>query len=76
MGELKTHSPKYITADKIIGRIDLILEAHSDRMYMTSILGVHCLQMHLHIDDDEVVQCANKRIRPPGYNVLDHLFIP
>ena len=34
MGELKTHSPKYITADKIIGRIDLY---HHTTFYVTAL---------------------------------------
>ena len=42
-------------------------------MNPTSILEVQYLQTRLYNDDDEVVQCGNKRVWPSGYNVVDYL---
>ena len=44
-------------------------------MYLTGILEVPCLQIGLHNDDNEVVWCANKRIRPLGHHVFSYLYI-
>ena len=42
-------------------------------MYLTSILEVQYLQIGLHMDDNEIVRCANQRIRLSGHNVLPYL---
>ena len=44
--------------------------------YLTSILLVQCLQISMDNDDNEMVQSPNKRSRPAGHNVSDHLQVP
>ena len=39
-----------------------------DKIYLTGIILVHCLQISLHNDvDNEIVYCTNKRIRSASH---------
>ena len=44
-----------------------------DKVYLTGILHVQCLQIILHHDDNEMVYCTNKRVRSAMQNVSDYL---
>ena len=61
MGKLKTHSPTYCILDN--GENMLNLTHTLDKIYLTGILKVQCLQISLHNDDNEMVYSTNKRIR-------------
>ena len=71
MGKLKTHGPTYCIMDNWEYMLYLI---HTlDKTYLTGILEVQCLQINLHNDDNEMVQCTNKRKRSSSQNVSDYL---
>ena len=61
MGKLKTYSPTYCIMDN--GEKMLNLTHRLDKIYMTGILEVQCLQISLHHDDNEMVYCTIKRVR-------------
>ena len=70
LGKLKTYSPTYCIIDN--GENMLNLTHTPDKMYLTGILEVQCLQISLHNDDNEMVYslyeqtstlCKPKRIR-------------
>ena len=71
MGQLKTHSPTCFVMDNWENVSYL---THTlDKLYLTGILWVQCLQKSLHSDDNEMVLCTNKRIRSSSQNVSDYL---
>ena len=71
MGELKTHSPTHYIMDNWESMLNL---THTlDKIYLTGILSVQCLQISLHNDDNQMVYCANKRIRSASQNVSNYL---
>ena len=68
MGQPKTHSPAYFVMDNWENMPYL---THTlDKLYLTGILWVQCLQISLHNDDNEMVQCTNKRIRSSSQTYL------
>ena len=74
MGQLKTHSPTCFVMDKWQ---NIPYLTHTlDNLYLTGILWVHCLQISLHYDDNEMVSCPNKRMRSSNQNVSDYLHSP
>ena len=70
-GKLKTRSPIHWLKDNWHN-----LRQTLDRMYLTSISKVQYFQIRLHNDDNGVVWCVNKRIRPLDHNALDFLRTP
>ena len=71
VGKLKTHSPTYCVMDNWY---DMPYPNQTlDKIYLTGILLVQCLQISLHNDDNEMVWCTNKRIWSSSQNVSDHL---
>ena len=71
MGKLKTNSPTYCIMDNWVNMLNL---THTpDKIYLTGILQVQCLQISLHNGDNEMVCCTNKRVRSASQNVSDYL---
>ena len=71
MGQQKTHSLTCFVMDKWENMPYL---THTlDKLYLTGILWVQCLQISFHNDDNEMVECTNKRIRSSSQNVSDYL---
>ena len=57
MGKLKTHSPIYCIMDNWENMLNL---THTlDKIYLTGILSVHCLQKSLHNDDNVMYKQTN-----------------
>ena len=71
MGKLKTYSITYCIMDN--GDNMLNLTHTLDKIYLTGILWVQCLQISLHNDDNEMVYCTNKRVRSASQNVSEYL---
>ena len=71
MGKLKTYIPTYFIMDNGANMLNL---THTlDKIYLTGILSVQCIQISLHNDDNEMVYCTNKRVRSASQNELKYL---
>ena len=73
MGKLNTYSPKYCIMDN--GENMLNLTHTLDKIYLTGIFQVQCLQITLHNDDNEMVYCTNRRVRSANQNVSEYLHL-
>ena len=71
MGKLITYSPTYCIMDN--GENMLNFTPTLDRIYLTGILWVQCLQISLHNYDNEMLYCTNKRLRSASQNVSEYL---
>ena len=71
MGKLKTYSSTYCIMDN--GENMLNLTHKLDKIYLTGILWIQCLQISLDNDANEMVYCANKRVRSASKNVTEYL---
>ena len=70
MGKLNTHSPIHFQTEKK-RQLTSSWKHTCDRKYLTIILEFQYLKIGLHSDDNGVVKCVCKRIRPSCHWVLN-----